>query len=91
MSEQQASQPAAERVYERCLCREALDRFEDLFHIHSDEARTHLRNSRLEFLMAIRSLIDDRIIQYLLAIDRVNDRIAHLSATPQQGTKVSVE
>ena len=77
MSEQQASPPAAERVYERCLCREALDRFEDLFHIHSDEARTHLRNSRLEFLKAIRSLIDDRI--------------AHLSATPQQGTKVSVE
>ena len=79
MSEQQtATPPAAERVYERCLCREAIDRFEDLFHIHTDEARTHMRNSRIEFLKAIRSLIDDRI--------------AHLSSTgQQQGTKVSVE
>jgi hypothetical protein len=77
MSEQTTSQPAAERVYERCLCREAIDRFEDLFHIRSDEARTHLRNSRVEFLKAIRSLIDDRI--------------AHLSSASQQGTKVSVE
>ena len=79
MSEQQtATPPAAERVYERCLCRVAIDRFEDLFHIHTDEARTHMRNSRIEFLKAIRSLIDDRI--------------AHLSSTgQQQGTKVSVE
>jgi hypothetical protein len=79
MSEQQTdTPPAAERVYERCLCREAIDRFEDLFHIHSDEARTHMRNSRIEFLKAIRSLIDDRI--------------EHLSsAGQQQGTKVAVE
>jgi ABC-type Na+ transport system ATPase subunit NatA len=79
MSEQQTSTPpAAERVYERCLCREAIDRFGDLFQIHSDEARTHMRNSRIEFLKAVRSLIDDRI--------------AHLSsAGQQQGTKVSVE
>jgi hypothetical protein len=77
MSEQQTASPAAERVYEPCLCREAIDRFEDLFHIHSDEARQHLRNSRIEFLKAVRSLIDDRI--------------AHLSTTAQPGTKVSVE
>ena len=80
MSEQQTSTPppGAERVYERCLCREAIDRFEDLFHIHTDEARTHMRNSRIEFLKAIRSLIDDRI--------------AHLSSSDQQqGTKVAVE
>jgi hypothetical protein len=78
MSEQQTSTPpAGERVYERCLCREAIDRFEDLFHIHTDEARTHMRNSRIEFLKAIRSLIDDRI--------------AHLSTESQKGTKVAVE
>ena len=76
MTEQQTAPPAAERVYERCLCREAMDRFEDLFHI-GDEARRHMQNSRIEFLKAIRSLIDDRI--------------AHLSSAPQQGTKVSVE
>jgi len=78
MSEQQTSTPpAAERVYERCLCREAIDRFGDLFQIHSDEARTHMRNSRIEFLKAIRSLIDDRI--------------AHLATESQKGTKVAVE
>jgi hypothetical protein len=77
MTEQQtATPPAAERVYERCLCREAMDRFEDLFHV-GDEARQHIQNSRIEFLKAIRSLIDDRI--------------AHLSSATQQGTKVSVE
>ena len=79
MSEQQtASPPAAERVYERCLCREAIDRFEDLFSIHTDEARQHMRNSRIEFLKGIRSLIDERIAQ--------------LSKEPEhKGTHVTVE
>jgi hypothetical protein len=78
MSEQKtATPPVAERVYERCLCREAIDRFQDLFTIHTEEARHHMRNSRIEFLKAIRSLIDDRI--------------AHLSTAAQAGTKVSVE
>ncbi len=77
MSEQQQAGAPAERVYERCLCREAIDRFQDLFLIHNDEARQHLRNSRIEFLKAIRSLIDDRI--------------SHLSSAGQQGTRVSVE
>lgn len=78
MNEEQATpQASAERVYERCLCREAIDRLEDLFHVRSDEARQHMRNSRLEFLKAIRSLIDDRI--------------EHLSQSGQQGTKVTVE
>jgi hypothetical protein len=43
----------------------------------SPAARMHLRNSRIELLKAVRSLIDDRI--------------ADLSSTGQQGTKVSVE
>ena len=76
MSEQQTP-PAAERVYERCLCREAIERVEGLFQIHTAEARQHFRNSRIEFLKAIRSLIDDRI--------------SHLSNAGQQGTHVSVE
>jgi hypothetical protein len=77
MSEQTAAGPEAGRVYERCLCHEVIDRFQDLFTVRSDDARQHMRNSRIEFLKAIRSLIDDRI--------------AHLSATGQPGTKVSVE
>jgi hypothetical protein len=77
MSKQSTRQASAERVYERCLCREAIERFEDLFSVRSGEAREHMRNSRVEFLKAIRSLIDDRI--------------ERLSAQQQQGTKVTVE
>ena len=44
----------------------------------SDATRDHFRNSRIEFLKGVRSLIDQRI--------------EHLSrAQPQQGTKVTVE
>jgi hypothetical protein len=43
----------------------------------SDMTRDHFRNSRIEFLKGIRSLIDDRI--------------AHLSKDVARGTKVTVE
>ena len=76
MNEQQ-TQPAAERVYERCLCREAVDRVKQVLSIRSDTAREHLRNSRLEFLKAVRAVVDDRI--------------AHLSRSGEQGTKVTIE
>lgn len=77
MNEQQTVPPAGQRVYERCLCREAVDRFADAFSLRNEAARQHLRNSRIEFLKAVRSLIDDRI--------------THLSSTGQEGTKVPVE
>jgi hypothetical protein len=73
MNEQQANQQAGER----CLCREAMERMREMLLPRSPGARMHLRNSRIEFLKAVRSLIDDRI--------------AHLSGAAQQGTKVSVE
>jgi hypothetical protein len=75
MSEQpSAPQPAAER----CICRDVADHLKELLLPRSEAAREHLRNSRIEFLKAIRSLLDERI--------------AHLSATGQpQGTKVPVE
>jgi hypothetical protein len=75
MSEQSpAPQPAAER----CICRDVADHLKELLLPRSEAAREHLRNSRIEFLKAIRSLIDDRI--------------AHLSAADQpQGAKVTVE
>ncbi len=75
--QQQTVPPAGERVYERCLCREAVDKVVDVFTMRNENARQHLRNSRIEFLRAVRSLIDDRI--------------AHLSGNAQQGTKVVVE
>ena len=77
MTDQQASQPSGERVvYERCLCREVLDRFG--FHLGvSPEVRQHLVNSRIEFLKAIREVI--------------NDRIEHLSRRAAPGSKIPVE
>ena len=43
----------------------------------SDATKDHFRNSRIEFLKGIRSLIDDRI--------------SHLSKQETKGTKVAVE
>jgi len=46
-------------------------------HIWSDATRGHFRNSRVEFLKGLRSLIDDRI--------------AHLTKEEAKGTHVTVE
>ena len=43
----------------------------------SDATRDHFRNSRVEFLKGVRSLIDERI--------------EHLSRHEEKGTKVTVE
>lgn len=76
--QQQTVPPAGERVYERCLCREAMDWWMEMFGVRSQTARQHLRNSRVEFLKAIRSVIDERI--------------EHLSASgPQPGARINVE
>lgn len=45
--------------------------------IWSDATRNHFRNSRVEFLKGVRSIIDDRI--------------AHLSREEKRGTTVTVE
>ena len=78
MSEPKASQQVGgERVvYERCLCREALDHLRDRLGL-SPAVWKHLANSRIELLKAIRAAIDERI-------ERV-------SRTSQRGTKVTVE
>ena len=69
--------PQQERVvYERCLCREAIDELREFLGV-SPAVREHLRSSRIEFLKAIRTVIDERI--------------EHLSAPSQRGTKVAVE
>lgn len=78
MNQQQTNQEAGgERVvYERCLCREVMDRVRECLGV-SPSVQQHLANSRIEFLKAIREAIDQRI--------------QNLSSKGQQGTKVTVE
>jgi hypothetical protein len=56
------------------ICETALPLFEKCW---SDATRDHFKNSRIEFLKGIRSLIDDRI--------------AHLAKEEPKGTHVTVE
>ncbi|HXY10431.1 MAG TPA: hypothetical protein VEI52_21520 [Terriglobales bacterium] len=78
MSEAQTAQneAGARVIYERCLCRETLDHLKEHFKV-SPAVSEHLANSRIEFLKAIRAVIDARI--------------EHLSGGAQRGTKVVVE
>jgi hypothetical protein len=78
MSEQQAGQQSsgATGTHERCVCNEVIDHIRDAFGV-SPEVRTHLNNSRVEFLKAVRRAIDDRI-------ERLSKPSAH-------GTKIAVE
>jgi hypothetical protein len=68
-----ASEPPAS---ERCLCREIVDRFEKVFDL-PPAVREHLANSRVEFLKAVRAVIDQRI--------------ENLSARTQHGSHIAVE
>jgi hypothetical protein len=77
MTDQQAGQTSGEPVvYERCLCREVLDRLGIRLGV-SPEVRQHLVNSRIEFLKAIREVI--------------SERIEHLSKKAESGAKIPVE
>ncbi|HUI83692.1 MAG TPA: hypothetical protein VL240_05685 [Candidatus Binatia bacterium] len=78
MTNDEKDRPAANEpvVYERCPCREIAQAVRECLGI-SPAVREHLANSRIEFLKAIRQVIDDRI--------------QHLSTQGQKGTKVAVE
>ena len=78
MNEQQTNQSATGTgvPHERCLCYEVLDLLRARLGV-SPQVRQHLANSRIEFLKAIREVIDERIEQ--------------LSKPVQQGTKIRVE
>jgi hypothetical protein len=78
MNNPRKTQPTtSERVvYEPCPCREVVSALRELLGI-SPAVRQHLANSRVEFLKAVREVIDERI--------------EHLSSQGQQGTKVAVE
>lgn len=67
----------APQAGETCLCRETGRRMRRMLQFGSEGARQHLRNSRVEFLKALRTIIDERI--------------AHLSRTEQKGSNVTVE
>jgi hypothetical protein len=61
---------------ERCACHEVLDHLGKVFDI-SPAVRQHLTNSRVEFLKAIRAVIDHRI--------------ERLSSAAQRGSRIAVE
>ncbi len=79
MTDQQQQQPPAAAPAERCLCRQAMEFWLDLFGVRSENARQHLRNSRIEFLKAIRSVLDERI-DYLSQ-----------AGQPQQGRTIPID
>ena len=78
MNEPQEGQSTARQraAHEPCPCREIVDTVREYLGI-SPAARQHLANSRVEFLKALREMLDARI--------------EHLSSQPQKGTKVAVE
>ena len=78
MSNEQATPgPATEReAAGRCVCHEVLDQLGKCFEV-SPAVRQHLTNSRVEFLKAIRAVIDQRI--------------ERLSSTEQHGSRIAVE
>jgi hypothetical protein len=78
MNKSETSQPITSQqvTYERCPCLEIVESVQQCLGI-SPAVRQHLANSRVEFLKAIREIL--------------NERIERLSSQPQQGTKVAVE
>jgi len=78
MNEQQQQSPAAGQsaMHDRCLCNELVDHVRGFLGV-SPAVKEHLANSRIEFLKAIREVIDERI--------------KRLSTKGQQGTKIAVE
>jgi hypothetical protein len=78
MSEQNPNQQTAgESVsHEPCLCREVVDRLHECFDV-PPTVRQHLMNSRIEFLKAIREVIDHRI--------------ERLSNSGQRGAKIAID
>jgi hypothetical protein len=78
MNEPQEAQSTAREhaAHEPCPCREIVDTVREYLGI-SPVVRQHLANSRVEFLKALREMLDARI--------------EHLSSQPQKGTKVAVE
>ena len=75
---QQTQETATGQTYAhaRCACGELTEAISELLGF-SPSVKQHLHNSRIEFLKALREVIDARI--------------DHLSGRAQKGTKVAVE
>lgn len=76
MNGQQTSEQATGERGRQCVCEEVFGHVQDLFGI-SPDVRQHLKNSRIEFLKAIRTVLDERI--------------ERMSKAENRGTRVSVE
>ncbi len=78
MNEPQEAQSTAREhaAHEPCPCREIVDTVREYLGV-SPAVRQHLSNSRVEFLKALREML--------------NARIEHLSGQAEKGTKVAVE
>ena len=77
-AQQQSNQSTASEgaTHDRCLCYEIVDLLRSRLGV-SSAVKQHLTNSRVEFLKAIREVIDERI--------------EHVSKGSQQGTRIPVE
>ena len=76
-TQQTQSTPKGQAVaHARCACGELTEAVSELLGF-SPSVKQHLHNSRIEFLKALREVIDTRI--------------DHLSGQAQKGTKVAVE
>lgn len=76
MNEQQQAQPTASMHAGPCPCQQIVEGFQQFFGV-SSAVKQHLTNSRVEFLKALRAMLDDRI--------------EHLSSETAKGTKLAVE
>jgi len=75
-NEQGTAQNTSEPRAERCVCHEFMDQMAKCFEV-SPAVKQHLMNSRVEFLKAIRAVIDQRI--------------ERLSGSAQRGSHITVE
>jgi hypothetical protein len=76
MNEQQQTQAAAPLHTGPCPCQQIADGIRQLLGV-PESAKQHLANSRVEFLKALRAVLDARI--------------EHLSGPAAKGTKVAIE
>jgi hypothetical protein len=76
MNEQQTNQQAAGERGHQCVCEEVFGHVQDLLGV-SPAVRQHLKNSRIEFLKAIRTVLDERI--------------ERMSKNAQSGTRIAVD
>ena len=75
--QQTTGQPNEQRAaVGRCVCHEMLDHLGKILEV-SPDVKQHLMNSRVEFLKAVRAVIDQRI--------------ERLSASAQRGSRITVE